>query len=71
MADEMTCKDGFCQFNKAVPEKKPEDIFFAPVEEQAELPKESAQAEDSTMRKRFIQYCDDHPDDVECKMYDV
>ena len=71
MADEMTCKDGFCQINKAVPEKKPEDIFFAPIEEQAELPKESAQAEDSTMRQRFIQYCDDHPEDVECKIYDV
>ncbi|HCA36574.1 MAG TPA: hypothetical protein DEP13_08040 [Gammaproteobacteria bacterium] len=71
MTDETICKDGYCQINKAVPEKKPEDIFFAPIEEEPAVPRESTQAEDSTMRKRFIQYCDNHPNDVECKIYDV
>ena len=58
---------------KPFKEVKASDIFFAPIEYdlQGEIPKESAQAEDSKMRQRFLQYCDDHPYDVECKIYDV
>ncbi len=59
--------------DKPFKEVKASDIFFAPIEYdlQGEIPKESAQAEDSKMRQRFLQYCDDHPYDVECKIYDV
>lgn len=69
----MDCKDGFCQMRKAVKEVKPGDILFEPIEDESkhEIPKESTQAEDSKMRKRFLQYCDEHPYDVECKIYDV
>ena len=73
MPEEMDCKDGFCQMDKPFKEVKASDIFFAPIEYdlQGEIPKESAQAEDSKMRQRFLQYCDDHPYDVECRIYDV
>ena len=73
MPEEMDCKDWFCQMDKPFKEVKASDIFFAPIEYdlQGEIPKESAQAEDSKMRQRFLQYCDDHPYDVECKIYDV
>ena len=58
---------------KPYKEVKAGDILFAPIEDelQHEIPKESAQAQDSKMRQRFLQYCDDHPEDVECKIYDV
>lgn len=58
---------------KPFKEVKAGDILFAPIEDelQNEIPKESKQAEDSKMRQRFLQYCDDHPEDVECKIYDV
>ena len=58
---------------KPYKEVKAGDILFAPIEDelQREVPKESEQAEDSKMRQRFLQYCDDHPYDVECKIYDV
>ena len=73
MPEEMDCKDGFCQMRKPYKEVKAGDILFAPIEDelQHENPKESAQAEDSKMRQRFLQYCDEHPYDVECKIYDV
>ncbi len=73
MPEEMDCKDGFCQMRKPYKEVKAGDILFAPIEDelQREVPKESEQAEDSKMRQRFLQYCDDHPYDVECKIYDV
>lgn len=73
MPEEMDCKDGFCQMRKPFKEVKAGDILFAPIEDelQNEIPKESKQAEDSKMRQRFLQYCDDHPEDVECKIYDV
>ena len=60
MPEEMDCKDGFCQMRKPFKEVKAGDILFAPIED-----------EDSKMRQRFLQYCDDHPEDVECKIYDV
>jgi len=58
---------------KPYKEVKAGDILFAPIEDelQHEIPKESGQAEDSKMRQRFLQYCDEHPYDVECKIYDV
>ncbi len=58
---------------KPYKEVKAGDILFAPIEDelQHEIPKESAQAQDSKMRQRFLQYCDEHPEDVECKIYDV
>ena len=58
---------------KPYKEVKAGDILFEPIEDelQHEIPKESAQAEDSKMRQRFLQYCDEHPYDVECKIYDV
>ena len=71
MPEEMDCKDGFCRMRKPSPEKKPEDIFFQPIEDKPKTVRESKQTEDSKMRKRFIQYCDDNPWDVECKTYDV
>ena len=73
MPEEMDCKDGFCQMRKPYTEVKAGDILFAPIEDelQHEIPKESGQAEDSKMRQRFLQYCDEHPYDVECKIYDV
>ena len=73
MPEEMDCKDGFCQMRKPFKEVKAGDILFAPIEDelQNEIPKESKQAEDSKMRQRFLQYCDEHPYDVECKIYDV
>ena len=48
---------------KPFKEVKAGDILFAPIEEELknEIPKESAQAEDSKMSQRFLQYCDDHP----------
>ena len=58
---------------KPYKEVKAGDILFAPIEDelQHEIPKESTQAQDSKMRQRFLQYCDEHPYDVECKIYDV
>ena len=58
---------------KPLKEVKAGDILFEPIENelQHEIPKESAQTEDSKMRQRFLQYCDEHPYDVECKIYDV
>ena len=58
---------------KPFKEEKPATFFSLPIEDdlQHEIPKESTQAEDSKMRQRFLQYCDDHPYDVECKIYDV
>ena len=71
MPEEMDCKDGFCQMRNPSPEKKPEDIFFAPIEASDSGPQASTHTEDSKMRQRFLQYCDEHPYDVECKIYDV
>lgn len=73
MPEEMDCKDGFCQMRKPYKEVKAGDILFAPIEDDVQdmIPKASAQTEDSKMRQRFLQYCDDHPEDVECKIYDV
>tara|TARA_B100000405_G_C16700495_1_gene416043 strand:+ start:537 stop:758 length:222 start_codon:yes stop_codon:yes gene_type:complete len=73
MPEEMDCKDGFCQMRKPYKEVKAGDILFAPIEDDVQdmIPKASAQTEDSKMRQRFLQYCDEHPEDVECKIYDV
>ena len=73
MPEEMDCKDGFCQMRKPYKEVKAGDILFAPIEDDVQdmIPKASAQTEDSKMRQRFLQYCDDHPEDGECKIYDV
>ena len=73
MPEEMDCKDGFCQMRKPYKEVKAGDILFAPIEDDVKdmIPKASAQTEDSKMRQRFLQYCDEHPEDVECKIYDV
>ena len=71
MPEEMDCKDGFCQMRNPSPEKKPEDIFFAPIEASEPVHQASTHTEDSKMRQRFLQYCDEHPYDVECKIYDV
>ena len=62
--DDHGCEDGFCVFNKDAVEKKPTDIFFAPVQE-------SAVCEDSRMRQKFIQFCEDNPGDEQCRIYDV
>ena len=64
MTEENTCSDGFCPFHKKVEEKKPEDIFFSPVEE-------STVCEDSKIRQKFIRFCDENPDHEECRIYDV
>ena len=73
MSEQMDCKDGFCQLNKPFKEVKAGDILFEPIEDklQFEIPKESTHTQDSKMRERFLQYCEDHPYDVECKIYDV
>lgn len=58
---------------KPFKEVKAGDILFEPIEDELkhEIPKESAHTQDSKMRERFLQYCEDHPYDVECKIYDV
>lgn len=73
MDEKMKCKDDFCLVGKPSKEVKPGDILFEPIEEehQNEVPKESSHTQDSGMRKRFLQYCEEHPYDVECKIYDV
>ena len=70
MAEEMECKDGFCEIKGAVSEVKPEHVFFEPVPE-AHPPQPSQTTEDSKMRQRFLQFCDDNPDHEECRIYEV
>ena len=70
MIDENGCVDGFCPIKKPEPAKQPEDgIFFAPIEDPK--PKPSAVTEDSRLRQKFLQFCDEHPSDPECKIYEV
>ncbi len=70
MAEEMECKDGFCEIKSAGPEVEPGNVFFEPVSE-AHPPQPSKTTEDSKMRQRFLQFCDENPDHEECRIYDV
>jgi len=70
MPQEMECKDGFCQLKTPIPAVKPEHIFFAPIEEPAP-PEPEKQPETPTIRQKFLDYCEQYPYDIECKIYDV
>ncbi|MBG79083.1 MAG: hypothetical protein CMJ39_00050 [Phycisphaerae bacterium] len=70
MPDENGCVDGFCPISKPGPAKAPEDgIFFAPIEESK--PEPSSVTEDSRLRQKFLQFCEDNPSDPECKIHEV
>jgi len=66
----MECKDGFCKINGPTAEVKAENIFFEPIAE-THSPQPSKTTEDSKMRQRFLQFCDENPDHEECRIYDV
>jgi len=64
MTDSQECTDGFCPATRPVAEKDPKDVFFQPITE------EKAKSEPN-MHEKFIQFCDDNPNDVECRLFDV
>lgn len=64
MTDEQGCTDGFCPAIRPVAEKDPKDVFFEPIPEVKEKPR-------LNMRQKFLQFCDNNPNDVECRLFDV
>ena len=71
MPQEMECKDGFCQLKTPIPAVKPEHIFFAPIEDPPTLAEPEIESEAPSIRQKFLDFCEEHPYDVECKIYDV
>ena len=70
MQDTGECVDGVCPVNFSVAPKAPGKIFFAPIEEPEALEEPKAKPV-TDFRKKFIDYCEEHPFDVECKIYEV
>ena len=64
MTDDQGCTDGFCPATRPVKGKESKDVFFLPIPEVKTKPGQN-------MHEKFLQYCDDNPNDVECRLFDV
>ena len=64
MTKDTACVDGFCPMMKPASIKDPKDVFFMPIGEEVKPAK-------ATPREKFISFCDENPNDVECRLFDV
>ena len=64
MTEDQVCTDDFCPATRPVAKKDPKDVFFEPI------PEVKAKSE-LNWRQKFLQFCDDNPNDVECRLFDV
>tara|TARA_B100000902_G_scaffold387351_1_gene431318 strand:+ start:1549 stop:1764 length:216 start_codon:yes stop_codon:yes gene_type:complete len=69
MHDSNECVDGVCPVSFAPAPVAPGGIFFAPIEE-PEV-KEPKAPKGVDLRKKFLDYCEEYPYDIECKIYEV
>jgi hypothetical protein len=64
MTKDTDCVDGFCPMKKPAVAKDPRDVFFEPIDE-------GVKPSEPSLREKFIKFCDDNPNDVECRLFDV
>ena len=64
MTKDTDCVDGFCPMKNPSEAKDPRDIFFAPIGG-------NNSPEKPTFREKFMSFCDDNPNDVKCRLFDV